>query len=343
MIYKNMEVHNVAQLVPCKEGNSVSWLRIPKKVQDSMENESGKKMGCNATGVELRFVMKSDKVTLCLEAETDEGLLNTFHIFHGGIQGGWQDHELRKYVGDKRCDFVISKASNNAQLKRIAAEAGQSWDPEVIRVIFDRGYFKIVDIIGEVEPPQKEQKPQKTILAYGSSITHGSNSIDASHSWVSVLAHNLNMDQRNLGMAGSCAMEPEFVNYIAEEGEKGNWDIATLELGINVLNWEDNKIRERVTNTIRQIAGRNPQKPIFVISPFYCFDDFNKVGKAENWRKIISEVVAKENFSNVTLFNGLDLLGDMSLISADEVHPNIYGVQQIATRITELIKKHINQ
>lgn len=49
-------------------------------------------------------------------------------------------------------------------------------------------------------------------------------------------------------------------------------------------------------------------------------------------------VVNKLNYNNVTYINGLDLLGDMSLISADQVHPNIYGVAQIAERITQIIK-----
>ncbi len=36
---------------------------------------------------------------------------------------------------------------------------------------------------------------------------------------------------------------------------------------------------------------------------------------------------------------GLDMIGDMSFMSADEVHPNIYGVAQIAERLTSYIKK----
>lgn len=30
-------------------------------------------------------------------------------------------------------------------------------------------------------------------------------------------------------------MEPEVIDYIAEKGRKNEWDIAVLELGINVL------------------------------------------------------------------------------------------------------------
>lgn len=37
---------------------------------------------------------------------------------------------------------------------------------------------------------------------------------------------------------------------------------------------KDNKIKERIKNTLNEIAGRNPGKPIYIISPFYCNDDF---------------------------------------------------------------------
>ena len=136
-------------------------------------------------------------------------------------------------------------------------------------------------------------------------------------------------------------MEPAIVEYIAKEGEKGKWDMATLELGINVLDWEKDKIMNRVSNTLLQIAGRNHGKPVFVISPFYCIDDYVQGGKAEKWRRLIAEVVQTEKYANVTYINGLDLLGDMSLISADEVHPNIFGVAQIASRLETVMKQKL--
>lgn len=292
-------------------------------------------MCCAATGVELRFVMKSDTVTLRMRTPLGKG---AFHVYRGSIQGGWEDHEAGKATTKEFEDFVIKKSENLRTLERITNNFNYPFSPEVIRVIMDRGTFEILDIIGDVEPPKKEQLPKKTLLAYGSSITHGSNSIDMSHSWVSVLAHNLKMDCINLGMAGSCMMEPEMVEYIAKKGEAGEWNMALLEFGINVLEWENEKIIERVNNTLKQIAGRNPEKPIYVISPFYNMDDFENKGKSENWRRLIEQVVNETKYSNVTYINGLDLLGDMSLISADEVHPNIYGVAQIAQRLTERIK-----
>ena len=328
-----MEIHNVAELY--ENGGGVSWLRMPADADKQLEILPVATNACrNSTGVELRFVMKSDKVRLCLEAVKP----GVFHVFRGGLQGGWEDHEVDKIIDTKKCFLDIKRSENLPMLKRMSAVSGTDWDPEVVRVIFDRGTFILHDVEGDIIPPAKTQKPAKTLMCYGSSITHGSNSFNASSNWSAVVAHNLNMDCRNLGMPGSCAMEPAVIEYIASEGENGNWDMITLCLGINVLDWDNEKISTRVTNAIREIAGRNPNKPVFIISPFYSNDDFDKKGRADNWRKIIAEIIVKENFNNITYINGLDLLGDMSLISADEIHPNIYGIQQIADRLTTIMK-----
>jgi lysophospholipase L1-like esterase len=158
-----------------------------------------------------------------------------------------------------------------------------------------------------------------------------------------LLAHELGTGLINLGMPGQCRMEPEVADYIASLGQEGKWDIATLELGINVLSWEEDKIYDRVTNIISAVAGKNPEKPVFVISPFYCNVDFNNGVSADNWRRIIKEICEKLNFKNVTYICGTDILGDISLISADMVHPNIYGVNQIAERLGKVITNTINQ
>lgn len=336
MLFKNMEIHGVGELITDKETGAVKWLRVPENVYNAIESEQGKTMCIGGTGVELRFVMESDEVTLRMRAT---GTRSVFHVYRGSIQGGWEDHEVNKIARGEYDDFVIKKSQNLPVLKRMTEDFQEPFSPEVIRVILDLGALEILDVTGNIRPPKKEELPQKTLLTYGSSITHGSNSIDASHSWASVVAHNLKVDVRNLGMAGSCRMEPDVIEYIASEGEKGNWDLATLELGINVITWEEDQIIERVENTIKQIAGRNPEKAIYVISPFYCNDDYNNDGiEANKWRRLIPQVVKELNYPNVTYIDGLDLLGDMSLISADEVHPNIYGVAQIAERLTKIIK-----
>ncbi len=338
MIYKNIEFHNIAELIHNEDG-SVSWKRVPSEVHSVMEAPDPDKVAHNSTGVELRFVLEGDSATIRMSTYDDTPEAEArFHIYRGGIQGGWQDHTICRCITNKAQDFVITRAENAERIKEISEKTGLEWDSEVVRIIFDAGRCKIHDVTGDVRPPSKEECPKKTMLSYGSSITHGSISMDMSHSWVSVVAHNLNMDARNLGMAGSCYIEPAMAEYIASEGERGNWDIATLEMGINVLGWPDEKIQSRAEYIINQVAGRNADKPVFVISPFYHWGEhFNKDDNAKKWRKLLEETVKKLNYPNVTYINGLDLLGDKKYITADEVHPNIYGIQRIADVITERI------
>lgn len=339
MIYKNVEFHNVGDLIHNEDG-SVSWMRIPSSVHENTELQD---VVYNSTGVEMRFVLKGDSATIRMSKYTDDNnSCNTFHVFRGGIQGSWQDHEVHKIVLGEAEDFVISKPKNPERLKQIDKMLGHEWDSEVVRVIFDRGRYKIFDIIGDVEPPKPSQTPSKTLLCYGSSITHGSNSLNRSNSWASVLAHNLNMDVINLGMAGSCRMEPAMADYIATLGAQGKWHVCTLELGINVLSWDDDLINERVRNIIHTVAGKNIEKPIFVISPFYhCGDDFSPEQNAKRWRRHIKRIVKELNYPNVTYINGFDILDNVSYMSADEVHPNVYGCQRIADKLTEILKLNL--
>lgn len=340
MIYKNIEIHNIAEIIYNDDG-SISWKRVPSIVASGMDAQNPDGVVCNSTGVELRFVIKGENATIRMSTyNNDPYSFSTFHVYRGGIQGGWEDHEIHRHVTGEVQDFVISKSHNIEHLREMSKNASYDWDPEVVRIIFDRGTYKIYDIIGDVEPPKACQRPKKTLLSYGSSITHGSNAIDMSHSWVSQIAHNLNMDARNLGMAGSCAIEPSIADYIAREGEEGKWDIATLELGINVLWWDKEKIISRVENIINEVAGRNKDKKVFVISPFYhCGEDFNSKLPAENWRNIIKEIIERLGYNNVVYINGFDVIDSMAYMSADEIHPNIYGVQHIADVLTEIIRK----
>ncbi|MBE7053128.1 MAG: hypothetical protein E7391_02505 [Ruminococcaceae bacterium] len=336
MIWKNVYFHNVASLVTNEDG-SVSWRRVPDYVYDNLaKGEHSKIQASNATGVEMRFILKGENAKITISADGE----GAFHIYRGSIQGRWQDEF--KYVTSTQKEFIIDRCEKEERLKIMKEKCDYPFSWDVVRIIFDRGHFKIHNIEGDIVPATKENFPKKTILTYGSSITHGSNALDSSHTWASVLAHNLKMDVRNLGMAGCCIIENEFANYIAKEGEEGKWDIAILELGINVLLWEEEKIYEKVTNIINQVAGRNKDKKVFVISPFYhCGDDFLPEKNGDKWRRIIKEIIEELKHENVTYINGLDVLDNMEYMSADFVHPNIYGAMKIAHTLTQIIKEKI--
>ena len=78
-----------------------------------------------------------------------------------------------------------------------------------------------------------------------------------------------------------------------------------------------------------------------MISPFYSDDDFFGKGNGDRWRKIIPEICDLLHYENVVYVNGLDILGDVTLLSGDVIHPNVFGVAQIADRLTPIIKKNL--
>lgn len=336
MIYKNIEIFNAEKVFPARNGEGVQWLRIPEYVVDSLESrKQGQNMAESCTGVELRFVILKGEVRIRMAKAEKSETTNVFHVYRGSIQGSWADCELNVSVNEEPTDFVFRKSEFQEELNKIAKSRGDVWNPDVVRVIFDRGAYRILDVKGEVRPPKAEECPPKTLLFYGSSITHGSNSVDSSHSFASLVGHKLNVDVRNLGMAGSCYLEPAFIDYIAEEGAKGRWNAAVLELGINVAEWPEEKIRARSEYAVNKIAQMNPDKPVFVITPFYSCYDFRGSSACDNWRKILSETVKGSSCKNLHLIDGLSLLGDVSLLCADLIHPNIYDIMQIASRLSE--------
>ena len=328
MIYKNIDLHNVAELVELD--SRVRWLRVPERVLEAMETEGGKNACRNATGVELRFVMLSDEVKLRIRTVNPKGTV-AVNLYFGGMQGGWQHYGEGGYFNGES-EIVIQRPSNMEMIKRMSKDSGYNWSADVVRVMF-RGLFELVEIEGEVRPPEKSELPSKTLLTYGSSITHGSNSLAPSCTWASVLAHDLGVDLINLGMPGSCRMEPELVDYIASL----EWDAALMELGINVLPWDEDMIRQRVGNALTQVAGRNPRRKVYVMSPIFCHNDYQGKGDAKRWREVIEAVVKEMAYPNVEYVNGLDIMGDVSGLSADEVHPNVYGIQRIAAKLIERI------
>ena len=335
MNFKNIDIYNVAELVPCSEG--VSWLRFPKETIDKMEGgENSVNVAKSATGVELRFVINSgDSAVIRMKKYENDSILNSFCIFRGGVQGGWQDADINNWVEDTPKDFTILRTKNISALKLIRRNDGFS--PDVIRVVFNRGKYVILDVIGDVRPPREDEVPEKKILFYGSSITHGSNALGMAHSFASTIGRKLNCDVMNLGMAGQCRIENRTIHYISSL----KWNAAVLELGINVLEWNEEKIYRQVNYAINNIARKYPNRFIVFVSPFFSDDDLYKKGRAEKWRKIMKDCIKQAELPNTLYVCGTDVLHDAQYLSSDELHPNIEGVNKIAEVLGNILSDKI--
>lgn len=343
MIYKNMEIFNVEELIELEDG-SVTWRRVPKWVEDTLERgDQSLRYSRISTGVELRFTLKSDQATIRLAKVKDDGVDNSFCVFRGGFQGYYGDYAKSCAVSNMEVmDVVVTKHNNPDRQKLMNELTELGWDMELVRIRFDRGLFRIVDVIGDIEPPKKEQCPKKTLMTYGSSITVGMDSMAAATAWASILAQKLRWDLLNKGFAGSCLMEYDMAEYLAQLGERNAYDAGILELGINAMTFPEEKVYDRVENILRQVVGRNPDKPFFVVSPFLAPNDWASDGEnGRKWRRIIPEVVEKLNYPNLTYINGRDILNDIGLFAADGLHPSVYGHMEIAKNMYERVKEVI--
>ena len=110
MIYNNFEIHNAEALIE-QENGGVTWLRASEKAFDAM-SDSGKAQAAGSTGVELRFVMLEDEIVLKMQCLSEGKSLSTFQIYYGGIQGGWECHEVDKFISNDVCTFKIKKPKN---------------------------------------------------------------------------------------------------------------------------------------------------------------------------------------------------------------------------------------
>lgn len=331
MLFKNIELHNVAELEKNKKG--FSMLRVPKKIENGI-NDMAKERNRINTGVELRFKAIDDKILLTLQAD-EKNDISVPMIYYGNIQAGWQ--ESQKIICDKPTQIFIKKPDNIEYLKRIADDFNHSFNPEVVRVIMPAKKCSIIDVKGKCMPPSNEDVPQKKYLAYGSSITHGSLSVLSANSYAFKVAGHLNADLINLGYAGSAAMEACMADYIAE---RKDWSFATLEMGINVINNMEEKVfKDRVRYFISKIGSENPLKPIVCIDMFYFSLDYENNKKADIYRKIVRQTVKEINLPNVSYINGKTLLKNMNYVSADLIHPTIKGMDEISVNLTRKLKR----
>ena len=332
MIYKNAELHNVSELE--NNGNGCfNLLRVPKTVESKLFPDAAER-NKNCCGVEIRLNLNGDKAKIKLRVPEDNSASRAV-VLYGSIYSGWD--ESVKTIYDHETEIVISNPYDRVALERITEENRLPFDSSLIRIMLEHSNVQLIDIEGDTEPPRKGQTPEKKYLAYGSSITHGSIGLNAPNTYPNRTAELLGADLINLGFAGSARLEKCMADHIAE---RNDWDFATLEMGINVLNVEPGDYRERITYFIERVAESHPDKKIFCIDIFYTHSDFMKNGRAEMFRSIMRETLAELNLKNTVYINGLDILGTVTGLSADLIHPSCTAIPAMAENLARIIRSY---
>lgn len=330
IIDNRYELYNIDTQIQTDQGLRIC--RVPADVRDQLLPGAHDVASLSATGCEIRFVMNEgcDRVTVhinCLEP------FMLLQLYFGSFQGGWQYLHIRGLNPGKNT-LQIERPSNIELLRKESAKRNHPFSPDVMRLCFRSGGIADISLEGDVRPPCADEVPQKRILFYGSSITHGSLSYLTCNDYASLVCRNLNADLINKGFAGSCRMERAMVDYIAG---RDDYEFCVFEAGSNIPGEQSgDEFMRSVLYTLKAYEKQRPNQKMFVIDDLLVLRPEHDL-RHEQVRKCVQAM----NNPNFIYTSGYDMLPDADLIAADFTHPTVEGHHVMADYLLGVIRKHL--
>lgn len=334
MIFSDLEFHNVSELKDFPAGKLLQ--RFPQPVREHpATNDLARLVMTKSAGAEIRFFSTAPRIRIAITAMEKDAKVYAFRgdYIHSETtipagQTKWLLLEtpaplLHSYFTGER--FENSRFSNG--LWRI-------WCGR------ESLLFSGIDTFGSpLRPPLPHEKPATRWLAYGSSLTMGSNALFEPACYTEQTARLLGIDVLNLGMGGSCFLEPHLADFIAE---RNDWDFLTARLGCNMIGiFEPDEYRRRLLYFLQTISSAHPHRPLVIIGLSKNTLHFHSEQKI--WQQHtaayadINEALAKD-FPSVHFWSASDLMPDHRLFSTDFIHPDDAGHSQIATHLASKLR-----
>ncbi len=327
--HSSIEFHNVAELIDAGAGSGWLLQRIPEAIRPFL-NPTAQTVACCPTHCELRYVSEAPSVEITLHSEIHHEYVRIYQGEHFQEEFCLEPGETRTFAVERDLRLIDITAPSPA------------FSPSVMRLqLSGTGRVRFISAQangGSLRPPTPAEKPTRTLLAYGSSITQGSLSGRMANTYLGHTALRLGVDAINLGFGGSCHCEPELGDFIAA---RQDWHIAILELGINMLGAvpmiSDKEFR-KLAEGILEKSSRDPSRCVLAITLFPGGHDLpNAPRAAEPFREILRELVTKIARPNLSLVEGSTLL-DWNGLTKDLCHPSDFGHTIIAERLSNHLK-----
>jgi len=331
VIFGQTELHNVHELLDDPGGPGSICCRVPNDLRVTL-NESAKNNALQASGCEIRFNLEGSNAVITLQSPEGPTLVEVY-------QG---DFFSALHIIDVTPTQVVVARPEAETVMRQVTPSSARFDTGLTRVVLPwRPSVRLIAIEGETSLPRPDQTPNTRYLAYGSSITHGSTAVRPTGTYPARAADLLGTDLFNLGFGGGAHMEAGMADYIAG---RGDWDIATLEMGINVVqSFEVDEFHNRVEYFVTTIADAHPDDWIFCIDIFPCVYDFMGVEKCGIFRSIVADRVRELNRPKLVHIPGDAMLRSNSGLTVDLVHPAPAGFEEMARNLADIIRDRRKQ
>ncbi|MFV0390043.1 MAG: SGNH/GDSL hydrolase family protein [Pyrinomonadaceae bacterium] len=187
-----------------------------------------------------------------------------------------------------------------------------------------------------------ENTTEKPLVFYGGSLIQGSASSRPGMTLVSQLNRRLNRETINLGFSGTCKMESEFGDLLAE-----------LDPAMYVIDCLPSmtaaEIKERTEKFVKKIRKANPETPIvFLGTPNYSQSLWNpSVQKSiASKNRIIAAQFAqlqKDGYKRIYYLKGENLFPSDGESTVDGVLPTDYGFKVFADALEPLLRRILQE
>lgn len=336
MRHQNVELHNVVELIPAEDGIGQYMLRIPSEVRETL-NGMAHLFAPYPAGCEIRFNLQpGETAKIVLATDVDNVVPPVAEVY----QGCFRTQVL--LIANEPAEVSITAPDAGAAIEQVTAEHSLPFDARLIRVLLPALHrTKLISIDGPVSPPEPGQTPSKTVLMYGSSITHGSHSIRPGGTYAMQTARHLGVDLLDLGFGGGAHMEDTLAEHIAS---RDDWDLVTLEMGINVGGWSTEEFHGKVERFVDIISSAHPDKWVFCIDLFrYAGDLVPDYAGHVQFRESVAAIVEKLDRPKLVHVDGRDILQDVRGLTSDLVHPSDDGFVEMGRRLGERIRNTMQE
>lgn len=340
MIYKNVELFNVAEIRETPDGTGASLYRFTLDAIDHIKGIGAKSVR-SSTGCEIRFVTNATEIWVTLEALTEDVGLT---VFLGDLE-----YQRLHLEGGRKKTFILNRNSVFDRIdKDVLNSSSNRFPTDLWRIHVNYShtshclaFHEAVGLDGIVRPPLPTEQPQKKFIAYGSSITHGCGSGCTGNGYIQHAARLLGIDVLNKGIAAGCQCEKAVCDFI----KNAEWDFAMFELGVNMYDRKTKDFKRVVDYLINAVHETNPDKKIFVVTPYISVlsmgTDKDYKGKHADYVKILEDIVAEINSENVILINGESVSDSLMYFTADLLHPSDFGHVRMGENLSKILKEYI--
>ncbi|PWM73555.1 MAG: hypothetical protein DBX59_04855 [Bacillota bacterium] len=329
MIWNNAELFNAEEMILQEDGFYAT--RRLKNPEQSYEKDNIFIQNKTSHGVELRFRLNGGAARLV--CRTAAGASGKCYAFIGRTL-------LAEYAVTEEETELVAEMTTESTVFSIEKQRNSPYGAKLFRFVFDGAEFFFKSLTGGISLPRAEDLPKVRGLVYGSSITAGySSCFLPALSYVRLMERALDAQIENLGFAGVCLVEEWIARRIAARGE---YDFIALEFGVNVMyRMEEEEFSRRVRDFLTSLSAALPETPV-VCTDCFTFAYWQSGIPEKKYRAFkgaVKDAVKTCGGKHCLYVDGETLVG-MKHLSADGVHPDVFGHFDIAKNFARHIAAH---